>query len=205
MGVTSDSCLSLCSHRTVSHITPSRRLPLEPASLPCCLLLWPPRTIWVPTSTPFSPLHGYILVATSWSMLHASARLNRQPSDSRSCNSSPVSTGSSPSLPSISPWPSSPPSMAWQAVSPTSPDSVSAYTQITLQIVSSSLSPNLLITFLLSHLHSCQPLHLGGGGGKPFLFLSLKNPSYPRPSPSPTSVIKPSQHSASLQRWVFFQ
>lgn len=203
MGVTSDSCLSLRSHRRVSHITSSRLLPLEPASLLCCLCLWPPRTIWVPTSTLFSPLYGCILFATSWSTLHTSARLNRQPSDSRSYNSSPVSTGSSLSLPFISPRPSSPPLMAWQAVSPTSPASVSAYTQIALQIVSSSSSPNLLLTFLLSHLHSWQPLHLEKI--KPFPFVSLKNPSYPRPSPSPTSVIKPSQQHAGLQRWVFFQ
>ena len=188
MGVTSDSCLSLHSHGTVSHITPSRRLPLEPASSPCCLLLWPPRTIWVPTSTPFSPLHGYILVATSWSTLHTSARLNRQPSDSRSCNSFPASTGSSPSLPSISPQLSSPPSMAWQAVSPTSLAAVSACTQIAFQIVSSSSSPNLLLTFLLSHLHSCQPLHLGGKKEKETFSVSLSEKSF-LPKAQPQSHI----------------
>lgn len=137
-----------------------RLLPLEPASLLCCLLcLWPPRTIWVPTSTLFR-LCGCILFATSWSPLHTSARLNRQPSDSRSYNSSPVSTGSSLSLPFISP---RPPLTTLNGLAGSFPN---------ISCLCFRLYPNCPSNciFLLrlqtcsslscSHLHSWQPVHL---------------------------------------------
>ena len=62
--------------------------PLSPAACACGLHEQPGS--WSPLP---SHLCGYILVAT-WFTLHASTRLDRPPSDLRSCNFSPLSTGS---------------------------------------------------------------------------------------------------------------